>query len=53
VIWVFISEIFPDAIASGMALGSLTHWVLAAIINVFPHFAATYGGGPYYCFLAP
>lgn len=54
VIWVFISEIFPNAVrASGMALGSLTHWVLAAIItNVFPHFAATYGGGPIFIFFS-
>ncbi|MFM7400098.1 MAG: sugar porter family MFS transporter [Bacteroidota bacterium] len=54
VIWVFISEIFPNAVrASGMALGSLTHWVLAAIItNVFPHFAATYGGGPIFLFFS-
>jgi MFS family permease len=54
VIWVFISEIFPNAVrASGMALGSLTHWVLAAIItNIFPHFAATYGGGPIFLFFS-
>lgn len=54
VIWVFISEIFPNAVrASGMALGSLTHWVLAAIItNVFPHFADTYGGGPIFLFFS-
>lgn len=33
VIWVFISEIFPNHLrASGQALGSSTHWVLAAII---------------------
>ena len=33
VIWVFISEIFPTALrARGQALGSSTHWVLAAII---------------------
>ncbi|MCE2823397.1 MAG: sugar porter family MFS transporter [Saprospiraceae bacterium] len=54
VIWVFISEIFPNAVrASGMALGSLTHWVLAAIItSVFPHFADTYGGGPIFLFFS-
>ncbi|WP_406683235.1 sugar porter family MFS transporter [Seonamhaeicola sp. MEBiC1930] len=33
VIWVFISEIFPNHLrASGQAFGSSTHWVLAAII---------------------
>lgn len=35
VIWVFISEIFPTSVrAKGMALGSGTHWVLAAIITM-------------------
>lgn len=33
VIWVFISEIFPSHLrAQGQALGSSTHWVLAAAI---------------------
>ncbi|ALJ04729.1 MFS transporter [Pseudalgibacter alginicilyticus] len=33
VIWVFISEIFPNHLrASGQAFGSSVHWVLAAII---------------------
>ncbi len=33
VIWVFISEIFPNHIrAAGQAFGSSVHWVLAAII---------------------
>ena len=33
VIWVFISEIFPNHLrASGQAFGSSTHWVLAAAI---------------------
>lgn len=36
VIWVFISEIFPNAIrSSGQALGTSTHWVLAALIPSF------------------
>ena len=41
VIWVFISEIFPNSVrASGMSWGCLTHWVFAAIIaNLFPLFA--------------
>lgn len=38
VIWVFISEIFPNQDrAAGQALGSFTHWVFAALITaVFP-----------------
>ncbi|WP_027067685.1 sugar porter family MFS transporter [Maribacter sp. Hel_I_7] len=33
VIWVFISEIFPNHLrASGQSFGSTTHWVLAALI---------------------
>jgi sugar porter (SP) family MFS transporter len=52
VIWVFISEIFPNEIrASGQAFGSLTHWVFAAIItNVFPYFAGKFGGTPIFIF---
>lgn len=54
VIWVFISEIFPNAVrASGMSWGCLTHWVFAAIItNVFPYFADNYGGAPIFGFFA-
>ncbi len=46
VIWVFISEIFPNRIrARGQALGSFTHWVMAAAISwTFPMFAAQSGG---------
>jgi SP family arabinose:H+ symporter-like MFS transporter len=38
VIWVFISEIFPNRHrAAGQALGSSTHWVFAALLTlVFP-----------------
>ncbi len=54
VIWVFISEIFPNSVrASGMAWGSLTHWVFAAIIaSTFPYFASTYGGAPIFAFFS-
>ncbi|HND88946.1 MAG TPA: sugar porter family MFS transporter [Saprospiraceae bacterium] len=54
VIWVFISEIFPNSVrASGMAWGSLTHWVFAALIaNVFPAMAARFGGGPIFAFFS-
>jgi len=35
VIWVFISEIFPNSVRdSGMSWGSGTHWVFAAIITL-------------------
>lgn len=52
VIWVFISEIFPNEVrASGQSFGSLTHWVFAAIIaNAFPWFAGAYGGAPIFLF---
>jgi MFS family permease len=38
VIWVFISEIFPNRHrAEGQALGSFTHWIFAALLTtVFP-----------------
>ncbi|TJZ63020.1 sugar porter family MFS transporter [Sphingobacterium olei] len=51
VIWVFISEIFPnDVRAKGQTLGSLTHWVMAAIITFcFPALTELLGGG--YTFL--
>ncbi|MGF7152095.1 sugar porter (SP) family MFS transporter [Sphingomonas zeicaulis] len=46
VIWVFISEVFPSAVrGKGQALGSTTHWVMAAAITwAFPVFAASVGG---------
>jgi len=45
VIWVFISEIFPNDVRSyGNALGSSTHWVFAAIIaGTFPYLAGLLG----------
>lgn len=47
VIWVFISEIFPNHLrASGQAFGSSTHWVLAAIIpSLVPVLFSTIGVG--------
>lgn len=43
VIWVFLSELFPNAVrAAGTSFGCLTHWVFAAAVaQVFPFFAAT------------
>jgi MFS transporter, SP family, xylose:H+ symportor len=45
VIWVFISEIFPNRVrARGQALGSFTHWFMAAIISwTFPMIAERAG----------
>lgn len=47
VIWVFISEIFPNHLrAGGQAFGSSTHWVLAAIIpSMIPFLFSTIGAG--------
>jgi sugar porter (SP) family MFS transporter len=47
VIWVFISEIFPNAVrAKGQALGSFTHWFWAAALTwTFPVVAEMKGGG--------
>ncbi len=46
VIWVFLSEIFPNRVrARGQALGSFTHWVMAAAISwTFPMIAEQSGG---------
>ena len=46
VIWVFISEIFPNRVrARGQALGSFTHWFMAALISwTFPIIADVSGG---------
>ena len=54
VIWVFISEIFPNEVrAQGQSLGSFTHWILAAIVaNIFPIAANYFGGGPVFLFFA-
>jgi sugar porter (SP) family MFS transporter len=52
VIWVFISEIFPNHIrAKGQTLGSFTHWLMAAIIAfTFPILAEKLGGGNTFLF---
>jgi len=48
VIWVFISEIFPNRVrARGQALGSFTHWFMAAGVSwTFKPIAGALGGGP-------
>jgi len=52
VIWVFISEIFPNQVrAKGQTLGSTTHWVMAATIAFsFPYIAEKAGGGNTFLF---
>jgi sugar porter (SP) family MFS transporter len=54
VIWVFISEIFPNHLrASGQSFGSTTHWVLAAIIpSLIPYLFSTVGPGLVFMFFA-
>jgi sugar porter (SP) family MFS transporter len=54
VIWVFISEIFPNHLrANGQAFGSSTHWVLAAIIpSMVPVLFSTIGAAPVFAFFA-
>jgi SP family arabinose:H+ symporter-like MFS transporter len=51
VIWVFISEIFPNRHrAEGQALGSFTHWIFAALLTTFfPKMVAAFSPG--YVFL--
>ena len=41
VIWVFIGEVFPNAVrARGQSLGSFVHWIMAALISLtFPMIA--------------
>ncbi len=53
VIWVFISEIFPNQVRSyGQSLGSSVHWIMAAVItSVFPFFANNPSIGPAKIFL--
>jgi SP family arabinose:H+ symporter-like MFS transporter len=52
VIWVYISEIFPNSVrAKGQSLGSFTHWLACATLsNVFPVFAVRSAAGPFIFF---
>lgn len=52
VIWVFISEIFPNSVRSqGQAFGSTTHWLGAALISfLFPIVAEDVAHGVEYSF---
>ena len=54
VIWVFISEIFPNHLrANGQAFGSSVHWVLAAAIpSLVPVLFTSIGAAPIFAFFA-
>ena len=54
VIWVFISEIFPNNVREkGGALGSFTHWFMAAVVSwTFPVIAQASGGHAFAFFAA-
>ena len=54
VIWVYISEIFPNRQrAEGQALGCFTHWVFAALITTFfPKLVADFAPGYVFMFFA-
>jgi len=54
VIWVFISEIFPNRHrAEGQTLGSSTHWVFAALLTTFfPKMVSVFAPGYVFSFFA-
>lgn len=54
VIWVFLSEIFPNHLrASGTSFGTSVHWILAAIIpSLVPVLFSTVGTAPVFAFFA-
>jgi MFS transporter, SP family, arabinose:H+ symporter len=54
VVWVYLSEVFPNVVrAKGQSLGSFSHWLTNAIISgTFPALAASSGGYPFVFFSA-
>ena len=52
VIWVYVSEIFPNRVRSkGQSVGSSSHWITNAIISlVFPIMATSSGAYPFIFF---
>jgi MFS transporter, SP family, arabinose:H+ symporter len=54
VIWVFISEIFPNRHrAEGQTLGSSTHWIFAALLTtLFPKMVSAFPPGYVFSFFA-
>jgi sugar porter (SP) family MFS transporter len=56
VIWVYISEIFPNRQrAEGQALGCATHWIFAALLTtLFPRMVSAFAPGwvfAFFCFM--
>jgi SP family arabinose:H+ symporter-like MFS transporter len=54
VIWVYLAEVFPTRVrAKGQSLGSLTHWLMAALISLtFPYIADKSRAAPFVFFAA-
>ena len=54
VIWVYISEVFPNLVrAKGQSLGSFSHWAMNAVISgIFPLLAARFVSAPFAFFSA-
>lgn len=54
VIWVYISEVFPNRVRSkGQSVGSSSHWITNAIISlIFPIMATSSGAYPFIFFAA-
>jgi len=52
VIWVYISEVFPNRVrAKGQSVGSFSHWFMNAIVSgIFPMMAARSGAYPFVFF---
>ena len=56
VIWVFISEIFPNRFrATGQSFGCFTHWIFAALLTMFfPMMVTKFHAGAvfgFFCFM--
>jgi hypothetical protein len=49
VIWVYISEIFPNRVRSkGQSLGSFSHWFMTAVLTwIFPILSAHSAAAPF------
>jgi len=54
VIWVYLSEVFPNRVrAKGQSLGSLSHWLMNALISLtFPRMAHFSRAAPFALFAA-
>lgn len=54
VIWVYIGEVFPNAVRSkGQGVGNASHWIMNSVIAlVFPIVASTMGRGAPFVFFA-